>query len=133
MSRAKAANYTSDKANPNWDGFVRCDMDNETKQQFGVWADENPSDECFGMLLDEAQEKHLKVTFLFNDKEGTWMCSFTGTAASPTVLGKWTLTGWGGAPERAIQSLWFKHSVMLEKNWVKGYVVQGKKDRDYVG
>lgn len=133
MPRATAKNYASDKANANWDGFVRCDMDAHAKEQFGVWADENPFEEIYSMVLDEAQEASLKVTHLYNAKEGTWMVSYTGTADSPKVLGKWTLTGWGGTPERAMQALWFKHTVMLEKNWVKGYVVQGKKDRDYVG
>jgi len=133
MRKAKADNWTSDKANANWSGFIRCDMDSAEKERFLIWAEDNPDTEVLVMALDEAQENALKLSFVFNKTEGTWMCSFTGTESSPAVLGKWTLTGWGGVPERALQSLWYKHTVMLEKNWVKGYTVQGKKDRDYVG
>jgi len=132
-SNAKAANYSHEKSNPNWAGFIRCDMDNSDRERFQIWAEDNPSTEVLTMALDEAQEKALKLSFAFNQTEGTWMCSFTGTGDSPTELGKWTLTGWGGVSEVALQSLWFKHTEMLNKNWVKGYAVQGKKDRNYVG
>lgn len=135
MPRGKpnAPVYASEKQNTKWDGFVRCDMTASDKEEFLIWVEDNGWAQVFEELVGEAETNDFKLSLMFNKKEGTWMCSYTGTENTPKQYGKFTLTGWGGLPERAMQSLWFKHTVMLKRNWTKGFASSEPKSRDYVG
>lgn len=130
----KSVSYAHEKSNKNWSGFIRCDLTIENKAHFGVWSDEHDIEACMTELLDTALELKMKVTIAFNEGQKTWMASLTGGEATPPRFGKWTLTGWGGTWERAVQALLFKHLVVLESNWTVGQAdYEAPRDRSYFG
>jgi hypothetical protein len=96
--------------------FVRCDLSSDQKAQMAEWANRSSSDDLFELLSVSIQENYqLSVKPL----DVGYQASLTQTRPVSTTNangGKCLVTR-ASTPERAIWSLYFKHTQLLKKNW----------------
>jgi hypothetical protein len=98
--------------------FVRCDLTAEEKKQMAEWANNSIADD----LVDRIVES-IKDGYILSVKEADvgYQASLTqGKEAKIGVpnAGKCLVTR-ASEPERALWSLYFKHTQMMEKDWGK--------------
>jgi hypothetical protein len=95
--------------------YVRCDLSAEQKSKMQSWADDLEHDELM-QLYDDCQSDG----YVFSAKplEQGYQASLTPAYgnAERTNGGKCLVTR-ASTPQKALLSLFFKHSVLLSKNW----------------
>lgn len=128
----KVKQFASNKATPDWSGFVRCEFDAESKAEFVRWSEENSADSALMALTDELTEHALKLSISFSSEAETYTASLSGTKDSPQMFKGWTLTARSNNWERALQALAFKHLNLLQGSWLSGIAKDGAEGGDFV-
>jgi hypothetical protein len=103
--------------------FVRCDLTSEQKAEMAKWANNSSADD----LLDRIVQS-VKDGYTLSVKEGEigYQASLTqsrGAGVGVPNVGKCLVTR-ASAPERALWSLYYKHTQVLELDWGKASMEQ---------
>ncbi len=117
----KAVNKRSDTreqaskgdANDGWIGFVNCELTDVQKAECKKLL---PTFDQAWQSLHELIGLGYKMTVGYDDPHSTWNVSLTGRKGSGKNQGL-TLTGRGGSEVAAYVSLWYKHEVVLKRDW----------------
>jgi len=122
------------KTNPDWLGFVQCDLDTEKKRQFSAWLETETTVATLWERMVELCESGYKCSFTFNENTGAWTCSLSGTVSAPENSQGYALTARAGDVNRALGALIYKHDVVLGGDWSKGKptAIQNRNDGDWV-
>lgn len=99
--------------------FIRCDLTPDQKKEMSEWANNCNADD----LLDRIVES-IKEGYILSAKEADtgYQASLTQAkkaAVGTPNIGKCLVTR-ATLPERALWSLYYKHTQLLEKDWSRG-------------
>lgn len=127
---AKSEKRAARRANPakddGWRGFVALEL--TEAQKIGAKAlredAERLYDNVFGMIDDG-----YKLTFSYDSYNGAYVCSVTCRDKGSANNGL-TLTARGGSTISAMASLWYKHDVVLARQWGNAVVQGGQRMRE---
>lgn len=99
-----------------WGGFVPLQLDEDEKQAFYQWWEEDPT--LVRQNLDDSLAAGLKFTLTYDGGNQCYIASLSGR---PDTLGQRAFTcclsARGGTFEEAIAVLIYKHSVRLGGDW----------------
>jgi hypothetical protein len=99
-----------------WGGYVDLRLDDDDKQQFGVWS--VSEHESFWLEFMELLGKGFKFGLSYVAEDDCYLASFT--AHGERLIGlndRYCLTARAPAWEQAVMLLIFKHLVMARGNW----------------
>lgn len=130
MPRSKGDRPRAVASGPKWYGFIRCEFDGQSKQEFSVWQSETAFDDVWAWFADNVNQ--FKITFSWSDAQGCFQVSMTGTQEKEPMYFGWTLTARGRDIERTLAALMFKHEKMLKCEWTHN-IIGEVKDDDWVG
>lgn len=118
----KAAKAAERPASDGWKGFVNLELSDAQKAEAKkLLADADRVTDNVWKLVDDG----YKVSFSYDGYHGAYLCAVTCQDKSSVNVGL-TLTGRGGGILAAMASLWYKHDVVLERNWTS-MSVQGPR------
>lgn len=107
------AKQQEDKKADGWIGFVNCELTEEQKadckRHIGAF------DQAWKDLHDLIAVGY-KMTVSYDEIHTTWNVSLTGRKDTGKNQGL-TLTGRGGSEAAAYVSLWYKHEIVLKRDW----------------
>lgn len=105
-------------------GFIKAQM---TLKQRELYAKHTWS-EPFESLLTAALDDGLKFGVGWDEYHSAYVASFTQKNPEHEMVG-WVLTAFGPTWEKAADVLFYKHFVMLDKNWKGGW--ENMPDSDF--
>lgn len=115
--------FTTPDAPAQWSGFVDVEMDASDKANFLSVVP--PYEDVWEEVEVSVQEAY-KFSLSYSEKYTTWNASLTCTLNGHVNAGL-TLSGRGGTPHRAMSALWYKHVIMLERDWSKRPANNGRQ------
>lgn len=98
--------------------FVRCDLDAEQKREMAEWANSRNADDLLDAIFESISEGYVLSA---KEAEVGYQASLTQSkeaAIGVPNAGKCLVTR-ASKPDRAIWSLYYKHTQVLEKDWSK--------------
>lgn len=120
---------TSKKADE-WKAFVQLEL--TTAQKVEVKKLRDDADRLFDSVFGTVEEGY-KLTFSLDTYNNAYVCSLTGKGDDNPNNGL-TLSGRGGSILGAMASLWYKHDVVLERDWTSANTAKPREiDEDDVG
>jgi len=118
--------------NPNWKGFIRCDLDTRLRGEFDEWEKTVNIQETTFTLLAGCSEG-LKFSIAYDFTNGVFVASLAGNNPEHPPTFGWTLTARASTWERAISALYYKHVVVMEEDWRDHMAVRDDdKDNQWV-
>lgn len=98
--------------------FVRCDLTADQRKELAEWANARSSADLLDLVVESAQEGY---TLSLKTAEQGLQASLT--MPGPAKIGKHnagkSLVVRASSPERALWSLYYKHTQILEKDWTQ--------------
>jgi hypothetical protein len=96
--------------------FVRCDLSPDQKKELADWANKSRADDLLDHIVQSINEGYILSA---KEAEVGYQASIT-QGKSPGIgvpnVGKCLVTR-ASTPERALWSLYYKHTQVLEKDW----------------
>lgn len=103
--------------------FVRCELSTEQKREMAEWATQRNADDLLDCITQSISDGY---TVSFKTADVGYQASLTQSRTSGGFIpnaGKSLVTR-ASTPERAIWSLYYKHTQVLDKDWSGGQTEQ---------
>ncbi len=99
--------------------FVRCDLSSDQKNEMAEWANSRTADDLLDLISESTDEGYV-----LSLKPGEKGFQASLTQSQPIAVhvrngGKCLVTR-ASKPERALWSLYYKHTQVMVKDWSKG-------------
>lgn len=102
--------------NPNWKGFIRCELDGTLRSRFDEWSKTFGLDEVMSGLTGGIAEG-FKLSIGYDFQNGVFVASMAGNDPDQPQFFGWTLTARASTWERAAEALYYKHFIIMEEDW----------------
>lgn len=96
--------------------FVRCDLSADQKTEMAEWANGNGSDSLLEHICKSTEENYtLSLKAIEHGYQASLTQQKDASVSNPN--GGKSLVTRASSPERALWSVYYKHTQLLKKNW----------------
>ena len=99
--------------------FVRCDLTADQRKELAEWANAHNADDILDYINQSIEDGYV---LSLKPAQSGYQASLTQSRPNAVHVpnGGKSLVTRASAPERALWSLYYKHTQILEKDWSKG-------------